>query len=192
MTTCPEVLTVTKEGSPLQVPVPCAREAGHPPNHCTAEGVVFETFINCAVCRGTGKGYIEHPDGTLTEIACTYCHGRQDDTWVADHRRRSWNRLTKFKLGIGVYMALLVLTNGIPAWSVNGDGPPAAFVLHCLAWLIGLAGCYWWLINRKVKAPRPSKHAPGFTDDREVLMGGAFLGGALLKTKWDSTHHHGV
>src|SRR5882672_7075018 len=145
----------------------------------------------CEVCRGTGKSYVEHPDGTLTEVVCGYCKGRKDSTWVEE---RFWAR--EYTEGtvkglIVCYFVALVITNGLPFWSLAGDGPPAMFVLHCLAWFVGIAGLVWWFCNpaakRKAKA---AKHAPGFTEPREQIMGAVLMGGALLKHEWDRNHHH--
>jgi hypothetical protein len=136
----------------------------------------------CEVCRGTGHSYVEHPDGTLTEIECQYCHGLKDSSWVLDKAKAREHAKGMVKVCIVAYLVFLWLSNGV--WG----GSDLMFLAHCLAWLTGIGALVWWSLNRKPKAPKASKHAPGFTEPREQVMGATFLGGVLLKSKWDHRH----
>lgn len=144
----------------------------------------------CEVCRGTGKGYVEHPDGTLTEIVCQYCHGRKDSTWVEERFWANEHKEHLVKAGIVVWFVALVVTNGLPFWSLAGDGGSGMFLLHTAAWFLGIGGLVWWFCTPAAKKAKtkPPRHAPGFTEDQEKLAGAVFLGGALLKGKWDQAH----
>jgi hypothetical protein len=138
--------------------------------------------VPCEICEGTGKTYLEHPDGSLSEQPCPYCQGRKDSTWLAERYRARQDHKQQMKVAICVYFGLLLLTNGIHAWGLQAPSP-YMFLVHVGAWLVGFAGLAWWYINPKKgnKARRPHP----LTTDREKLMGGALLGGVLLKHEWD-------
>ena len=155
----------------------------------TKPDVRYDPAIPCTICQGTGKAYVEHPDGTLTETECGYCKGTGNSAWVD---QRVWShQYTNHvaKVGIVAYLVLLLAPIVINFLSVSVDGPPWAFAMRCLAWGLGIFGLFWIYMNPKArKHRRAPKHAPGFTEDRERLAGGAFLGGVLLKGKWDEAH----
>jgi hypothetical protein len=114
----------------------------------------FDPAIPCQVCRGTGKTYVEHEDGSLSEIECRYCKGRKDSTWVDERfwARQGHNRWKK--AAVVVYFLLLLETNGLNFWSLSGDGPAWGFALHIAAWFVGFLGLYWWVGNTRARKHR--------------------------------------
>jgi len=144
--------------------------------------------VPCEVCRGTGKTYLEHADGSLSEQVCPYCHGRKDTTWLAERYRARQDHKRLVKLGILAYLAFLLLTNGIHAWGLQAPSP-YMFLAHVGAWLVGIAGLVWWYTHPKAKPGKARKPNP-LTTDQEKLFGAALMGGALLKADW-KRHHRG-
>ena len=49
--------------------------------------------VPCNVCRGTGKTYLEHDDGSLSEQSCPYCKGAKNTVWVKERVRHGQGRV---------------------------------------------------------------------------------------------------
>lgn len=145
------------------------------------------TTVPCNICRGSGKTYLEHTDGSLSEQPCPYCKGRKHSTWVQERTAQRRSAIGVGKVLISAYMVLLVVTNGLPFWSLAPSANNGLFALHIVAWVVGLCGLVWWFTHPK---PKPKKKANPLTTDRERLMGAAVMGGVLLKSEIQQ-HHQG-
>jgi hypothetical protein len=136
----------------------------------------------CQVCNGTGHTYLEHPDGTLSEEVCAYCHGRKNLTWWTEREMGYQSRIGGIKGMIWGYGALLVLTAHGSIWRHDY----ALKWVHFALFVVLLAGLVWVYVH-----PKPSKstrRGPNpLTTDRERFMGTAAVGGALFKAKWDTS-----
>jgi hypothetical protein len=150
------------------------------------------------VCRGSGTTLLEHEGGGLSEKTCPYCKGRKTSTWVAEREKSRTGVEGWIKGGITFYLCMLIYSNGWNWWSVSGTGPPAAFVLHCLCWLVAISGLIWWYLHphpktarrraRKQQEKLARAHAPGFTSDQEKVMGAALIAGAAYMAHRRSHH----
>jgi hypothetical protein len=132
----------------------------------------------CNVCRGTGKTFLQHEDGSLSEDVCPYCHGRGDAVWVHEHRVERRTRLATAKGYIWGATGLYVLTIGWPLWR-HSFGLKWVHGLMALAILVALV---WVFMHPSGK---PKRRGPNpLTSDRERWMGAAVMGGAMLKGQW--------
>jgi len=142
-----------------------------------------EPDVACMPCRGRGWILQEDTSGMPREqVPCPYCKGRQNSLWVSERRSRAQvrsqvHRRLWWLLGIVILVHLAV---------------PMPSLLYAAVWLPWIALRIWaprWLLwPRGYLLPqiRRPRHAPGFTDQREVnalTMFGAAVG---LKSAWDS------
>jgi hypothetical protein len=120
----------------------------------------------CALCYGRGWVMQEDSAGMPThEIACPYCHGQRSAGWVVERRQSKFNAWDKRR-------NLLIIAT------------VAAFVWPYLG-LFVIAGWVAYWINRRPKEEKPgyhSKHAPGFTDEREQTALGIFAAGVGIRS----------
>jgi hypothetical protein len=147
----------------------------------------------CTVCDGRGWTYLEHPDGSpAEEVPCSFCGGEGDEAWVEEMAKlRAENQmlLTIFArvFTVGYVIALYALRNW-PWWSL-GSNHVYPVVLYIGLWFAVLPLGLWAFLGRsmprRAKSQRASRHAPGFTDDREI--GAAVLWGTAIAAKgaWD-------
>ena len=146
-----------------------------------------KTTKPCRICRGTGHTFLEHEDGSLSEQVCPYCKGRKDSTWVAERKDTREIKRLSVKAGICFYLVALIATNGLTFWNIgNTMANPDMIVLHIAVWLLFIVGCGWWYTHpepSKKKAKAKRQHAPGFSDDKEAILGAIVVGGAVLKAE---------
>jgi hypothetical protein len=137
----------------------------------------------CGICNGFGWMYLESSEGAPTQqVVCRYCKGR------GGHEVREWSdskiRLRRCLQVLLVCATIAMLaTNNVTAWNTSGSGPvgnPALVALHCVLWVLLVAA--WVLLLRHRPPKGQSRHAPGFTDDRERAALGLY--GAALGAKW--------
>jgi len=147
----------------------------------------YKTYQQCQVCDGTGGVYIEDSNGTpVQSVTCPYCRGRgQQRFWVAGQDETRFRRRGPFHISLWCVTVIMLLTNDVTAWNTSGSGPmgPSWLVaLHCVLWVLLVAGWVVWLKNRGPK----TQHAPGFTDNRERIMLGVLGVGLMLKWQHDT------
>jgi hypothetical protein len=139
------------------------------------------TTHRCEVCVGTGTVFVEGPNGTPAgSRPCPLCGGRGTDEYVGENREA---RAT-FWQGLG---PKLLIATGLLVWSNDWSwtwSPDPIYALHLMLWPVLVVGWIIWLINRP-PSRRQSRHAPGFTDDREKiglgLFGAAVLAGEAIE-----------
>jgi hypothetical protein len=81
----------------------------------------------------------------------------------------------------------MLFTNDIAAWNASGAGKmgnPYLLALHLLLWALLVAG--WVLLFRNRPPIGETRHAPGFTDDRERTALSLFATGIAAKWAYDS------
>ena len=138
----------------------------------------------CQVCNGTGAVYQEHADGTLSEHVCPYCQGARNSTWVRQKFDANASRTKVIKRcvwGYGIFIFLMLSPKHIPGYIV------------ALAWLVFLIGLVWvWLhpSPSKRRQKRLRRGPDPMTTNKERLMGGAVLGGAVLKGAWEQQRRY--
>jgi hypothetical protein len=127
------------------------------------------------------------------QVECPYCKGAKNNLWVAEKREvRTHNYNANRLIGKG---GMLFLT-GL-AWQTNHlwpsyDGSTGSSWLLLAHWGVWILVVLGWVAmfmhpHRGVKpGRRSSKHAPGFTTDRERMALGLTAAGIALKGKHDA------
>jgi hypothetical protein len=136
--------------------------------------------LECQVCNGSGKTYLEHPDGSLSEEVCAYCHGSKDSMWWEEREMRHQGRIDARKTLVWFYVCLVGMTFSQSLWRHDA----ALKWVHAAVCLVAVVGLLWVFAH-----PKPSRKAPRqpnpLTTDREKLMGAGVVGAAWLKTEVD-------
>jgi hypothetical protein len=146
----------------------------------------------CRVCGGKGYTFLEAGNGQPTQQrTCSYCKGAGTDQWVhknhAKAARKHDRRAMWWRIGGATYALGVVLTNGAPVFSLNGDGAVWPVVHLLVIWPLAIF-CVCRLVCtspawRRWKADRAQ--AKGFTTTEERVLGTAFLAGSALKLQHD-------
>jgi hypothetical protein len=139
--------------------------------------------LYCYVCKGTGKMYLEHADGTLSEQTCTYCRGAKNSVWIKNRFDAKQLGYDLVKLGIAAYMIVLGLTFKLPVWARTSGAKWFHFVLIAIL-AVGLVWMYLHPSPSKRRQKRLAKGPNPLTTDREKLIAGAVVAGAVVKHEW--------
>lgn len=132
----------------------------------------------CRVCNGTGKTYLEHPDGALSEEVCPYCHGRANSVWVRERGEAKVARTYLVKMGICFYGGLIAWP--IPIWTADTQ----LKVIHFVLWLVLFVGFAWIYVHPSPKKARRRGPNP-LTTDRERWAATGLAAGAFIKHDLD-------
>ena len=135
----------------------------------------------CGVCRGTGTTYLEHPDGSLSEEVCPYCHGAKNNVWRFDAEMGRNSRIVGLKGIIWGYSALYVLTWYGKVWRHDYT----LKWVHAVLFLVAVVGLLW-AYGHPAPRRRPKRPPNPLTTDQERLLGAAVIGGAMLKAHHDT------
>ena len=146
--------------------------------------------VNCQVCRGTRKLYVEHPDGSLSEEVCTYCNGAGNSVWVKDHFVTEQSRAEWGKILIAAYFGFICWTETQGhAMTTFWTASPGIKIVHFLLWVLIVPCFLWWRSHPKAKTRTRARRGPNpLTTDRERIMGGVVMGGAVLKAEYGKHH----
>ena len=138
------------------------------------------TAARCEVCAGTGTVLVEGANGAPSGTRpCPMCSGRGNDAYVAEHREATMEKAGWLGPKLLALTGLLIMSN---SWGWSWVGP--LYVIHLLLWPVLIGFWIKWLIVRP-PSRRQSKHAPGFTDDREKFFIAGATAAATLRGMWD-------
>lgn len=128
----------------------------------------------CEICLGRGWVELEDASGAPTQrVECPYCKGRKNSLWVAERRHARTHNYNANRL---IYKGALFFATGLMwqtrhAWPYyNADSTASAWILlaHWALWiLIALGWLVLFMHPERNKKTRRTRHAPGFTTNRE-------------------------
>jgi len=134
----------------------------------------------CKVCTGLGVVALTDPQGNLVRWEpCHFCQGSTTDEWVRDRREARFKFWDKVR--IVLIIATLVVFSAHSEWWVSPDTPGPGFGLYLVAWVAVLVGWALWYVNRRPRRRTAPRHAPGFTEQAEIIGVTAIVAGAALK-----------
>lgn len=140
----------------------------------------------CQVCHGDGTVLVEDATGAPTrQQTCPMCGGRGNTLYVGEKREDRLHEWDKRLVWLCFGTFGLILTNGWGPWALSVTVNPLLFLVHLVCWLTAIVGWILWWCNRR-PSTRATKHAPGFTTDREKAALGIFGGVAAGRAAWDS------
>lgn len=148
----------------------------------------------CRVCGGKGYTFFEVGNGQPTQQrSCAYCGGSGTDQWVhANHAkaaRQHNRRAICWRVGAIVYVSGVLLTNALPAFSLDNSGVYWPLIHLFIIWPLAIFAVCRLVITtpawKRHKAGKAANRGDGFTTNEERLLGGAFLAGSVLKFQHD-------
>jgi hypothetical protein len=146
--------------------------------------------VICYICRGTGKIYLEHADGSLSEQVCEFCGGAKNSAWIREGSDRRESVLEWKKIFLGLFSAA-VLFSFSPVvhqqhfWTAS----PGIKIVHFVLLVLTAIALYWDFCHPSPKKYKKPRRGPNpLTTDHEKLMAGVVVGGAVVKAELHRYH----